>query len=164
MGFLKTLIMGRENGIRTKLRGMLLGGGAEDTSPNVSYSAPSYTPAPAAPAASDVPEPPRDVTPPEGFEVVSHKAALQPGEVKEVIAGGIAIALCNVDGEYHAVTNTCAHAEGPLGEGTLEGAVLTCPYHGWSYDITDGACLTNSEVSITTYEVAIEGDAVCVRL
>jgi len=166
MGMLKTLILGRENGIRSKIREMVLGGGGEDTSPNISYSAPSYSPstAPVSATPSASHEPPRDVTPPEGFEVVMHKDALASGEVTEVIAGGTAIALCNVEGTYHAVENTCPHAEGPLGEGSLDGTTLTCPYHGWAFDITDGACQTNTEASIATYEVAIEGDAVCVRL
>jgi nitrite reductase/ring-hydroxylating ferredoxin subunit len=162
MGLLKTLILGRDNGIRAKIRCILLGGGAEDTSPNISYSAPSYTPPVG--AGSGGMEPPRDVTPPEGFEVVSHKGALKPGEVKEIIAAGTAIALCNVDGEYHAVSNSCPHADGPLGEGKLDGTVLTCPYHGWSFEVTDGSCGTNADACITTYEVHIEGDAVCVRL
>jgi nitrite reductase/ring-hydroxylating ferredoxin subunit len=166
MGLLKTLILGREDGIRAKLKSMVLGGGGEDTSPNISYSAPSYSPStsPVQTAGPDKLEPPRDVTPPEGFEVVLHKGALKPGEVTEVIAGGTAIAVCNVDGTYHAVTNTCPHAEGPLGEGTLDGTILTCPYHGWAYDIIDGSCSTNADVSIATFEIAIEGDAVCVRL
>lgn len=166
MSLLKTLIMGRDNGIRAKLRGLVFGGGPEDTSPNISYSAPSYSPstAPASASPSKAPEPPRDVTPPEGFEVVIHKDALNPGEVTEVIAGGTAIALCNVDGSYYAVENTCPHAEGPLGEGSMDGSTLTCPYHGWTFDVTDGGCKTNADASIATYEVAIEGDAVCVRL
>ena len=166
MGLLKTLILGREDGIRSKLRSLVPGGGGEDTSPNISYSAPTYSPS-TAPVQAEGPgtlEPPRDVTPPEGFEVVMHKDSLKPGEVREVIAGGTAIAVCNVDGKYHAVSNTCAHADGPLGEGSLDGTVLTCPYHGWSYDVADGSCQTNADASIASYDVAVEGDAVCVRL
>jgi nitrite reductase/ring-hydroxylating ferredoxin subunit len=158
IGLLKTLILGRENGIRAAIRRAVLGGDRDtDTSPHSSYSAPTYTP----PAA---PEPPRGVTPPEGFEVVLHRDAVAPGEVVEVISAGTAIAVGNVDGEFYAVGNTCAHAEGPLGEGSLDGNVLTCPYHGWTYDIKTGACLTNTNECVDSYEVAIEGDAVCVRM
>jgi nitrite reductase/ring-hydroxylating ferredoxin subunit len=165
---LKTLIIGRESGIRSKLRDLLLGGGGQDTSPNISYSAPSYSPstapAPAGSSAQAALEPPRDVTPPEGFEVVLHKDSLAPGHVVEVIAGGTAIALCNVDGTFHAVQNNCPHADGPLGEGSLDGCTLTCPYHGWAFDVSDGSCSTNADAAITTFEVTIEGDAVCVRM
>ena len=166
MGLLRTLLMGRESGIRSTLRSMLGGGGeaAPDWTPGSAHSAPSYDDGASTVQADVRPEPPRSVTPPEGFEVILHTGALKPGEVSEVIAGGTAICVANVDGTYHALSNSCAHAEGPLGEGALDGSVLTCPYHGWAYDVTDGSCRTNGSVSVETFEVRIEGDAVCVRL
>ena len=165
MGILRTLLFGRENGIRSTLKGMLGGdgGGAPDWTPDSAYSAPSYD-TPAAPQADERPEPPRGVTPPEGFEVVLHVDALKPGEVSEVIAGGTAICVANVEGGYHAVSNTCPHADGPLGEGALQGTKVLCPYHGWAFDVTTGACETNASSSIDVFEVQIKDDAVCVRL
>ena len=59
MGLLKTLLIGRENGIRSMLRKTLFGGASVDTSPDSAYSAPTYTPPAPAPAPSR-PEPPRD--------------------------------------------------------------------------------------------------------
>ncbi len=162
MGLLRTLLIGRENGIRSKIRSAAFGSSA-DTSPDSAYSAPSYTP-PQPAAQTQRPEPPRDVTPPEGFEVVLHVNALKPGEVSEVIAGGTAICVANVDGEFHALSNTCPHADGPLGEGELNGKMVTCPYHGWAFDVTDGACETNSSAAVDVFEVQIKDDAVCVRL
>ncbi len=163
----KTLLLGRENGIRARLRRGIFGGGSEDTSPGSSYSAPRDEPAPppAAEAALGLqPEPPRDVTPPDGFEVVLHKDALAPGKVTEIIIGGTAIAVANVDGTFRACTNTCPHADGPLGEGSLDGGLLTCPYHGWQFDLAEGRCTTNGDVELETYEVQVVGDAVCVRI
>ena len=104
------------------------------------------------------------MTPPEGFEVVLHVDALKPGEVSEVIAGGTAICVANVEGSYHAVSNTCPHADGPLGEGALQGTKVLCPYHGWAFDVTTGVCETNASSSIDVFEVQIKDDAVCVRL
>ena len=169
MSLIKTIVLGRENGIRSKIRGKLFGGSSVDTSPGSSYSAPrseqsSAAPAPAEAALGLFPEAPKDVTPPEGYEVVLHKDALAAGKVVEIIIGGKAIAVANVDGEYFACTNSCPHADGPLGEGTLSGSVLSCPYHGWQYDLKDGSCLTNADVTLKTYDVAVEKDAVCVRL
>ncbi|MCB9758925.1 MAG: Rieske 2Fe-2S domain-containing protein [Alphaproteobacteria bacterium] len=109
-------------------------------------------------------EPPKDVTPPDGYEVVLHKNALEPGEVIEVIIAGKAIAVANVGGAWHACSNACPHAEGPLGEGRLEGHVLTCPYHGWQFDLRDGTCLTSPGDTIATYPVEVVGDAVCVAV
>ena len=124
--------------MRSAYRGLVLmlavgcGGGGSDTSPNASYSAPSEPVVNIGVTAggANAVEPPKDVTPPDGFEVVLHKDALSPGEVTEVIIGGTAIAIANVDGEFHALSNACPHAGGPLGEGQLEGSLLRCPYHG----------------------------------
>lgn len=167
MGILKTLILGRDNGIRSKIRKTIFGGGKTvDTSPSSSYSAPSAdTPMGGVIAGGATKmEPPKDVTPPDGFEVVLHKDALAPGEVTEVIIGGTAIAICNVDGSYHAVSNSCPHAGGPLGEGELSGGLLRCPYHGWSFDVASGACQTNPDVKVPIYAVHVKEDAVCVKL
>ncbi len=171
MGLLRTVILGRPDGVRARIRRMLGGGGAEDTSPGASYSAPggdggwgSAAPEAAEPALGLHPEAPKDVTPPEGYEVVLHKDALAPGAVVEVIIAGAALAVANVDGTFYALTNSCPHAGGPLGEGALDGPLLTCPYHGWTYDVTDGSCKTNPDVTVKTYPVAVEKDAVCVRV
>ena len=168
MSIFKTILTGRENGIRSRLKKTLFGGAAEDTSPGSSYSAPrsgdDNKPAPAERALGLKPEAPKDVTPPEGYEVVLHKDALKPGKIVEIIIGGTAIAVANVDGTFHAITNTCPHAEGPLGDGGLAGSVVTCPYHGWKFDVGTGACITNPGVTIKTYPVAIEKSAVCVKI
>ena len=168
MSLLRTLLMGRENGVRSKIRTVLSGGSTEapDWTPGSSYSAPSYQPSTSVVNAESAerPEPPRDVTPPEGFEVVLHSDALKPGEVSEVIAGGTAICVANVEGNFYAISNTCPHADGPLGEGPLNGSLVSCPYHGWEFDVTDGSCKTNPSGSVMTYEVKVERNAVCVRL
>ena len=139
----------------------MFGDSNNDTSPDFAYAAPTYD---SVSTDSGSPEPPRNITPPEGFEVVLHVEALKPGEVSEVIAGGTAICIANVDGEYFALSNTCPHADGPLGEGRLEGSSVLCPYHGWAFDVRDGRCLTDGSSSVGTYEVQLKGDAVCVRV
>lgn len=110
------------------------------------------------------PEAPKDVTPPDGYEVVLHKDALKQGQVTEIIIGGRAIALAHTHEGIRACSNTCPHADGPMGEGTLTGAVLTCPYHGWEFDLRDGSCLTNPSATLPIFDVKIVGDAVCVKL
>jgi nitrite reductase/ring-hydroxylating ferredoxin subunit len=166
MGLLKTILVGRDDGIRAKIRRIFGGGGQEDTSPNSAYSAPGDAEinyGVTAGGANKL-EPPKDVTPPDGFEVVLHRDALSPGEVTEVIIGGTAIAIANVDGTFYALSNACPHAGGPLGEGELKGSLLRCPYHGWTYDVADGRCQTNPDVQATTFEVHVEREAICVRL
>lgn len=163
MGVLRNLLFGRPNGIRSRFFG-----GKESPSPAPGARAPAPPrPSSLEPAEKSLQlkkEPPRGVTPPEGFEVVLHREALEQGRIIEIIVGGTAIAVANVEGSFHAVSNQCPHAEGPLGEGSLEGSVVTCPYHGWQYDVTDGRCLTNPNVKVKTFPVQVVGEAVCVKL
>ncbi|RME28185.1 MAG: Rieske (2Fe-2S) protein [Deltaproteobacteria bacterium] len=172
MGLIRTLILGRPDGFRSRLCRRLRGrGGDPADGPSQPYTAPAgdagwgaESPQAAEPAVGLQPEAPKDVTPPEGYEVVLHKDALPPGEVVEVIVAGKAIAVANADGTFYACTNTCPHAGGPLGEGSLDGTLLTCPYHGWTFDLADGSCRTNPDVTLETYDVALEQEAVCVRV
>lgn len=57
---------------------------------------------------------------------------------------GLEIALFKVNGEIFALENACPHMGGPLGEGEicLEDAKIcvTCPWHGWQFDLSSGAC------------------------
>lgn len=160
MGLLRNLLAGRPDGVRAKL----FGRGAASATPLPSASRPAPDFVPAEKALRLKMEPPRDVNPPEGYEVVLHKDALEVGKIIEIIIGGTAIAVANVGGTFHAISNTCAHAEGPLGEGALDGPVVACPYHGWQYDVRDGSCLTNPQVKVASYPVQVVGSAVCVKL
>ncbi|MGB2953257.1 MAG: Rieske 2Fe-2S domain-containing protein [Gaiellaceae bacterium] len=74
----------------------------------------------------------------------------------EVMAGDEPIALANVDGELYAVQGHCLHLHGPLGEGRLDGHVLTCPWHGWQYDVRTGKNVFDLAIQLRTYEVRVE--------
>ncbi|MGI9119360.1 MAG: Rieske 2Fe-2S domain-containing protein [Acidimicrobiales bacterium] len=66
---------------------------------------------------------------------------IEPGSVATVDAAGTPVALANVGGTFCAVANECPHAGAPLGEGTLDGASLTCPLHGGTFDVRTGQAL-----------------------
>ena len=53
---------------------------------------------------------------------------------------GNQVALFKVKGQVYALDNACPHSEGPLGDGELEEAIVTCPWHGWEFDVRSGAC------------------------
>jgi nitrite reductase/ring-hydroxylating ferredoxin subunit len=161
MSLLKTILLGRPDGLRRTLA-RKLGGGARPAPATPSASAPS--PEPAERALGLGKEAPKDVTPPDGYEVVLHKDALEPGRIIEIIIGGTAIAVANVGGTYYAISNTCAHADGPLGEGALDGTLVTCPYHGWQFDVRDGGCRTHPNARVASFPVQVVGNAVCVKL
>ena len=97
------------------------------------------------------------------FVTVANVNDVKEGKGKVVEANGKTIALFNVDGKIDAIDNTCVHAGGPLGEGTCEGNVVTCPWHGWKFDVTTGISPVNPQAKVDTFEVQIEGEEVKVK-
>ena len=91
---------------------------------------------------------------------VANTDELEPGQGKVVEVEGKEIALFNVDGTFYALDNTCVHRGGPLGEGDLDGEVVTCPWHNWEYNVTTGACVTNPSACVARFPVAVEGSDV----
>jgi nitrite reductase (NADH) small subunit len=83
-------------------------------------------------------------------------AALAPGATAEVSIGGNDYALCNLDGEIHALDGACPCSGGPLGQGVLQGALLVCPWHGRRYDCRTGIHHFDAAVRVQKREVRIE--------
>lgn len=87
-----------------------------------------------------------------------------PGEARVVEVGGRVLALFNVQGTFFATDNACSHRGGPLGEGTLDGAVVTCPWHAWRWDVRTGANVNNPAVKLGCFPVRVEEGALVVDL
>ena len=86
-----------------------------------------------------------------------------PGTGKTVTVNGKDVALFNVEGAFHAIDNECPHRGGPLGEGELEGCIVTCPWHAWQYDVTNGESITD-DLTVVRYDVKVEGGDVLVAV
>jgi nitrite reductase/ring-hydroxylating ferredoxin subunit len=82
---------------------------------------------------------------------------LAPGSAKTVQVNGKAIALYNVNGTIYATDNTCLHQGGPLGEGILDGEIITCPWHLWEYNVRTGEKVGFPSLKVATYPVKVEG-------
>lgn len=91
---------------------------------------------------------------------------IAPGECRVVeIEGHRPLALFNVEGTFYALDNECLHSGGPLGRGSLDGCVVTCPWHQWKFDVTTGELVgIHKDRCVRTFEVRLEGDAVLVNL
>ena len=89
---------------------------------------------------------------------------VSPGTGKTVTLEGKSIALFNVNGSFHAIDNTCPHRQGPLGEGALNGNLVSCPWHGWNFDVTNGSCRINPMVKVAVYSTKVEGDSIFVQI
>lgn len=98
------------------------------------------------------------------FERVAKISEIPAGSIREVQVGGQAIALANVAGTVYAISGTCLHRGGPLGEGQLEGRVVTCPWHGWQFDVTTGKAVQNPDAGVGCYAVEVRGEEVFVSI
>jgi len=92
------------------------------------------------------------------FLVVGSLGELPAGTVLEVLVNGNAYALCNLDGDIHALWGTCPHAHGPLGQGHMQGAVLFCPWHEWAFDCRTGQHEYLPQACVDRFPVRVEGD------
>jgi nitrite reductase (NADH) small subunit len=92
------------------------------------------------------------------------KAEILSGTIREFQLDGKAVALANVGGKFFAVNGVCLHQGGPLGEGEMDRQVVTCPWHGWQFDVTNGQLLTNAAVTLACYPVEIRGEDVFVDI
>lgn len=111
---------------------------------------------------------------------VCRASELPPGTRRLVEHGRHQVALFNVGGRLHAVRNRCPHHGGPLCHGHvggtrvpserleyewgLEGGVLTCPWHGWQFDLVTGATLFDRSTGVPVYPVAVEDGEIVVYL
>ena len=89
---------------------------------------------------------------------------LPAGAVGEVQTNDATYALCNVDGELYCLDGTCPHIGGPLGQGTLQGHLLVCPWHGWEFDCRTGALDGDQAERVFTYPVIIENGEILIDL
>ncbi len=94
------------------------------------------------------------------FWQVAKKADIPLNGGKKVKALDREYAVFNVEGEFFAIENACPHSGGSLGDGDLSGKVVTCNDHGWSFDVTTGACVSRPGNSVNTAPVRFDGERI----
>lgn len=83
---------------------------------------------------------------------------IPPGQIREFQLDGHTVAIANLGGTFYAIDNTCLHRGGPLGQGVLDGQKVTCPWHGWQFDVTNGRAALNPAVGVGCYRTEVHGD------
>lgn len=76
---------------------------------------------------------------PQDEVVVGASEDFREGQMRNVQANGMAVLVSRVGGILFAISDVCSHAGGPLDEGTLDGDIVTCPWHGSRFCIRDGS-------------------------
>ena len=98
------------------------------------------------------------------FVKVTKKTEIPEDTGKLVKVKGLEIALFKVDGKICAIHSICPHQGGPLDEGGLSGNLVTCPWHGWDFDVKTGACSFNDAIKVPVFKVKEEGEDVYVEV
>jgi nitrite reductase/ring-hydroxylating ferredoxin subunit len=93
---------------------------------------------------------------------IAAQGDLVPGECGEYVAGERIVALFNVGGTFYALDGICPHQGGPLGKGELAGCIVTCPWHGFQFDVTTGQHQTSNSLVQPTFPVKVESGEVWV--
>jgi nitrite reductase/ring-hydroxylating ferredoxin subunit/Fe-S cluster biogenesis protein NfuA len=91
--------------------------------------------------------------------------AIPAGGVLAIVIGGEKVLLARAGpAGLVCYQDACAHLGFPLGDGPVEDGILTCPYHGFRYDLASGECLTAPQVQLQPHAARLKGDRVEVRL
>lgn len=98
------------------------------------------------------------------WQKIATTADCPPGSAIELVAGERIVALFNVDDVFHALDGVCPHQGGPLGQGDLAGCIVTCPWHGWQFDVRTGQNQLSATIRQPSLPVRVEGDDVLVDL
>lgn len=69
--------------------------------------------------------------------------------------GGERIAVFRDGKTVAALTNLCAHQNGPIGEGRIIDGLVTCPWHGYQYQLKDGCAPPPFTEKLATYRVRL---------
>lgn len=80
--------------------------------------------------------------------------------------GDLRLAVFETSGGIRVVENACLHIGNPLDDGPVNGTVVTCPWHGWQYDLRTGEQLTvfGRRSGLRTFAVRVDGEEVLVEV
>lgn len=84
---------------------------------------------------------------------VASSEDLAEGSAIEAVAGGKILAVFRADSELYALDGMCAHQGGPIAEGAVEAGCVTCPWHGWQYELNTGIQTINRQPLQETFPV-----------
>jgi nitrite reductase/ring-hydroxylating ferredoxin subunit len=112
--------------------------------------------------------------------IADAEALVEDGDRIIAEVEGQEIGVFRIDGEYFALPNFCPHQAGPLCQGAVtgrmvvgddgwewryeqNGEIVTCPWHGWKFDIKTGENVKDDRYTVPTYDVSIDDGAIYVE-
>jgi len=92
----------------------------------------------------------------DGYVAVARQEDISVGGGRTVVVNGEPVAIFHATTGWFAIDDACTHEDAPLGEGTLEGEIVVCPYHDWRYDLSTGACHTDPDRPVGCFAIRVE--------
>jgi len=87
------------------------------------------------------------------------------GEVRKIDAGGLTLAVYNLDGAFYATDDACTHGPGSLSEGFVDGDTIECNFHQGVFNIRTGECVRPPcMIPVRTYRTVVEHGLVYVEV
>ena len=99
---------------------------------------------------------------PTDFVPVANLDDLPPGSSLGVQVDGRDVALFNAGGTVYALENYCPHQGAPLVGGWIDGTTVTCPWHAWCFNLTDGTMTLGAFAKADAYDVRVEDNRISV--
>lgn len=100
----------------------------------------------------------------QGFHRVGSAAELREGQRLLATVAGRSLVVFRLADSLVAIPAECPHNGGPICDGDLAGSVVSCPWHGYNFDLLTGLCEDDEELSLERFEVRITGDDIWVKL
>ena len=86
------------------------------------------------------------------------------GQGRELLIAGRVVAIFRTAEKFYAIDGMCAHQGGPIARGKLDRNCVTCPWHGWQYNIVDGVNLLTQKKMLDCFRVDVRGEAVWIEI
>ncbi|MBI4231554.1 MAG: Rieske 2Fe-2S domain-containing protein [Planctomycetes bacterium] len=97
------------------------------------------------------------------YRKVGTTSDVPPGQKKVFQVAGKDVAVFNAEGKFYALENTCPHAGGPLGEGMFSGTVITCPWHGFQFNVTTGGHVLGRGLKVSCFPIKVQGNDILIE-
>jgi nitrite reductase (NADH) small subunit len=94
------------------------------------------------------------------FKTFARTSEIPEGKAKTVNLGTRTVAIFHHQGQFYAIDDMCMHMGASLAAGDVENCVVTCPWHGWQFNIQDGTWVNSPRLKTNAYKVRVQGDEV----
>jgi nitrite reductase (NADH) small subunit len=100
----------------------------------------------------------------QAYHSVARVGEVVEGQGQPFEVNGRLIAVFLDSGTYYAIDDNCPHKGAPLCDGIVMDRSVTCTWHGWRFNLTDGRWVDNPKIRVTTYPVRVVGDEIQVAV